>query len=102
MVKNELCQVTIGSKNGCLRAIRGGFHKSLRYLQAVYAIISFSKMTATRGVIQQNKTDEQIDFVIFSQHLICKCSHYEYLSQGQTACNHRTVITDRFSSVRLQ
>jgi len=33
MVKTELCQVTVGSNNGCLKAICGGFHKIWRYLQ---------------------------------------------------------------------
>jgi hypothetical protein len=102
MVKTELCQVTVGSKNGYLKAICGGFHKMWRYLQIAYASISFSKMTTFRGVNQQNKTDAQITSVVFSQHLSRKFSHCEYFSQGQTACNHRTIIIAKFSSVRHQ
>jgi hypothetical protein len=102
MVTTELRQVTVGSKNSYLKAICGGFHKMLRYLQIAYAIISFSKMTKFRGVTHQNKTDAQITFVIFSQHLSRKSSHCEYFSQGQTACNHRTMIIAKFSSGRHQ
>jgi hypothetical protein len=59
-------------------------------------------MTTLRGVTQQNKTDAEINFVIFSQHLSRKSSHSAYFSQGQTACNHRTMIIVKFSKVRLQ
>jgi hypothetical protein len=60
MVKNELRQVTVGSKNGCLKAISGDFHKIWRYLQVAYAIISYLKMTILRDVTQQNEQTHKL------------------------------------------
>jgi hypothetical protein len=53
-------------------------------------------------ITEKNKTDAYINFVIFSQYLICKSSHCEYFSQGQTACHRKSVIIIKFGIVRLQ